>query len=282
MDNNAFIMTENALTVYVNGKVHTIGTTDPRHGQAVELLRAEAWADIEDLLKPAIKIAKVFATAGNGAVELRDDTVYYLGRPLHNYVTERAVAFVSQGLNVQPLLNFIERVMQNPSSRAVNETFGFMEVGELPLTSDGCFLAYKKVRSDFMDTFSGTIRNEIGDVVTMPRNQVDDDPTRTCSHGLHFASRDYIKGYGGSHLMVLKIDPADVVAIPIDYENTKGRCCRYEVVGELEMTPEEKNAWGQDVVTEYDDEEEDFDDGDYEPEYDDEEEERPVRVPFFF
>ena len=33
--------------------------------------------------------------------------------------------------------------------------------------------------------------------------------------------------------MILKINPADVVAIPKDYNNTKGRTCRYEVIGEL-------------------------------------------------
>lgn len=32
--------------------------------------------------------------------------------------------------------------------------------------------------------------------------------------------------------MILKINPADVVAIPADYNNTKGRTCRYEVIGE--------------------------------------------------
>jgi hypothetical protein len=32
--------------------------------------------------------------------------------------------------------------------------------------------------------------------------------------------------------MILKINPADVVSIPSDYNNTKGRTCRYEVVGE--------------------------------------------------
>src|SRR3546814_20455764 len=32
--------------------------------------------------------------------------------------------------------------------------------------------------------------------------------------------------------MIVKIDPADVTAIPRDYNDTKGRCCRMEVVDE--------------------------------------------------
>jgi hypothetical protein len=32
--------------------------------------------------------------------------------------------------------------------------------------------------------------------------------------------------------MIVKINPADVVSIPSDYHNAKGRACRYEVIGE--------------------------------------------------
>ncbi len=50
---------------------------------------------------------------------------------------------------------------------------------------------------------------------------------------LHFAAYDYAKNsYRGAHIVVVKINPADVVSIPNDYNNQKGRCCRYEVIGE--------------------------------------------------
>jgi hypothetical protein len=44
--------------------------------------------------------------------------------------------------------------------------------------------------------------------------------------------------------MIVKINPADVVAIPTDYNNQKGRCCRYEVVDEYVAND------GKDVLTE--------------------------------
>ena len=37
--------------------------------------------------------------------------------------------------------------------------------------------------------------------------------------------------------MILKINPRDVVSIPADYGDTKGRCCRYQVIGELGVDP---------------------------------------------
>jgi hypothetical protein len=69
----------------------------------------------------------------------------------------------------------------------------------------------------------------------MPRNKVDEDKDRTCSYGLHFCSISYLPHFSdscGGHTMIVKINPKDVVAIPADYNNTKGRTCRYEVIGE--------------------------------------------------
>jgi hypothetical protein len=37
-----------------------------------------------------------------------------------------------------------------------------------------------------------------------------------------------------NRVVIVKINPADVVSIPSDYKNTKGRCCRYEVIAEFE------------------------------------------------
>jgi len=73
----------------------------------------------------------------------------------------------------------------------------------------------------------------------MTRNEVNDDKNQTCSAGLHFCSQDYLNHFGGSRIMILKINPRDVVSIPTDYKNSKGRCCRYEVIGELGVDPEE-------------------------------------------
>jgi hypothetical protein len=38
--------------------------------------------------------------------------------------------------------------------------------------------------------------------------------------------------------VILKINPRDVVSIPSDYNNSKGRACRYEIAGELGVDPD--------------------------------------------
>jgi hypothetical protein len=86
---------------------------------------------------------------------------------------------------------------------------------------------------------SGTIDNSVGQVVEMDRNLVDDDPNSHCSTGLHFCSESYLGHFGnsGDPVMILKINPADVVSIPTDYNGAKGRCMRYEVVAQVSGDP---------------------------------------------
>ena len=75
--------------------------------------------------------------------------------------------------------------------------------------------------------------------VEMERNKVDDDKNNTCSTGLHFCGMSYLNHFGGARTVIVKINPRDVVSIPTDYDDAKGRACRYEVIGELGVEPEE-------------------------------------------
>jgi hypothetical protein len=158
------------------------------------------------------------------------------------------IAMLQEGFPIEPLVLFMENLMTNPSHRAVNELYGFLENNNLPITPDGHFLAYKKVSEDYKDVYSGTFDNSVGKVCEMERNQVDDDKDRTCSVGLHFCSQEYLNHFGGERTMILKINPRDVVSIPSDYHNSKGRCSRYEVIGELGVNP--NDAFTQPVQSE--------------------------------
>jgi len=159
-------------------------------------------------------------------------------------VIAKALVMMKEGFSIEPLRNFLNRLLRNPSYRVREELFAFLTHGDIPLTEDGRFLAYKAVRSDYYDIYSGTLLNTVGSVVEMPRSQVDDNSERTCSAGLHVCSRDYLPSFAHSngHVMICEIDPADVVSIPRDYNNTKMRCCRYTVVGEWEGYYQEKKS----------------------------------------
>lgn len=237
----SFIRTDDHLTVvFDNGETVTVYPSNPKYTDIVAALKNKDYDTVRKLAVPALavkaKIEKV-NKRGVGSVQLRGGIVYYNDEPLHNTLTDRIIAMANEGFDIDPMLQFLTNLYQNPSYRAVTELYGFLEKGNLPITEDGHFLAYKRVRGDYTDCHTGKFSNAVGEVVKMERNKVNEDPNQTCSHGLHFCSRDYLQHFGndtGNRTVILKINPADVVAIPADYNDTKGRCCRYEVIGELE------------------------------------------------
>ena len=222
------------IAATIEGVSYTIDTDHPKYKEALDCVRNRDWKTFVDIVNIAKQVQNYFSNSNSG-VEIKDGLVTYNGETIHNTLTKRIISFIRDGLPYEPLVKFFNNLMDNPSSRAVNELYDFLEAGELPITEDGCFLAYKNVSSNYFDIHSGTFRNQVGDVCEMPRNRVDEDKERTCSYGLHFCSIAYLPSFSdsdGGHTMIVKINPKDVVSIPADYANTKGRTCRYEVVAE--------------------------------------------------
>lgn len=230
-----YIVQGDNIVVVINNQPHTISRTHITYNKVLDAIKAGDWETVKDVIEPK----KVVINYGAGNVEVQGDELFWKGRPMHNALTTRMIAMLQDGFPVEPLVLFMENLMTNPSHRAVNELYGFLENNNLPITPDGHFLAYKKVREDFTDVHSGTFNNSVGMICEMERNQVDDDKDHTCSTGLHFCSQEYLNHFGGEHTMILKINPRDVVSIPSDYHNSKGRCARYEVIGELGVNPDD-------------------------------------------
>ena len=227
-----FIMQGNSITVVIGSKPHTISKSHITFQKVLDAIKAQDWNLVKDIIEPV----KVVLNYGKGNVSVQGEELFWKGKPMHNALSNRMIAMLQDGFPIEPLVNFMENLMTNPSKRAVTELYGFLEKNSLPITPDGCFLAYKKVRNDFLDIHSGTMDNSVGKIVEMERNEVDDNKDQTCSTGLHFCSQDYLPHFGNgydSRVVILKINPADVVSIPSDYNNAKGRACRYEVVGEI-------------------------------------------------
>jgi len=225
------------IVVIIDNQPHTVTSTHIGYEKIKQAIKDNDWDSVKDVIDPKKQILEY----GAGNVAIQGSKVFWKEREMHGVLTNRLIEMYQDGFPIEPLIAFMENLMSNPSKRAVEELYGFLEKGNLPLTPDGYFLAYKKVRADFRDCHTGTMDNSVGQIVEMERNAVDDDQNRTCSAGLHFCSKEYLSHFGGSdsRTVILKINPADVVSIPTDYNNAKGRACRYEVIGELGVHPDQ-------------------------------------------
>lgn len=233
-----FIIQGNNVTVVIGNVPHTISKTHITYQKVVDAIKANDWDTVKDIIEPK----KIVINYGKGNVSVQGEQLFWKNQPFHSALATRMIAMLQEGFDIEPMVNFMENLMQNPSKRAVSELYGFLEKNNLPITPDGHFLAYKKVRQNYFDVHSGTMDNSVGNIVEMERNQVDDDKDRTCSSGLHFCAQSYLQHFGGERVVIVKVNPRDVVSIPSDYNDAKGRACRYEVVGEVGVTDEETNV----------------------------------------
>ena len=181
-----------------------------------------------------------------------------------------------EGLPFEPLTKLFDNLMKNISYQTRTQLYDFLEHKNLPITEDGCFLAYKAVNSNYMDKYTGTMNNSVGETVSIDRGKVDDNRDKGCSAGLHCGALDYVRDYGsedsGDHIMIVKVNPMDAVSVPHDCQHQKLRVCQYEVVAEMEWSDQLRkplySSDGQEyqsfVQDEYDDEwvDEDWDDAD--------------------
>ena len=226
-----YIIQGNNVTVVIDSKSHTISKTHITYQKVVDAIKANDW----DAVKAVIDPVKVVLNYGRGNVSIQGEKLFWKGEPFAGTLATRMITMLQDGFTIEPMVLFMENLLKNPSKRSVDELYGFLEKNSLPLTPDGHFLAYKKVRRDFLDIHSGTMDNSPGRVVEMERYKVDDNKDQTCSTGLHFCGLSYLSHFGSSdsRTVIVKINPADVVSIPSDYNGAKGRACRYEVIGEL-------------------------------------------------
>jgi hypothetical protein len=236
MSKVAAAVNENTITCVIGGNVHTIQRDHPEAGQILRALNDD-WAP-EEVLALFDKI-KAMAAYMRGSVEVRGNAVYCGGEPIHNVVAERILEFMGDDLPYQPLVKFLDCIQNNPSRWSVEQLYTFLEHKNLPITPDGKFLAYKAIRNNWTDKYSGSFKNTVGSTLSMKRNKVDDDPDRHCSYGFHVGSLEYVEGFaygygnpGGDRIVIVEVDPADVVSVPRDCNCQKVRTCKYTVVAE--------------------------------------------------
>jgi hypothetical protein len=189
------------------------------------------------------------------------DVVTRNGQTLPQRISGLLMGYARNGSDaLTALVTFVKRLDENPSKRSTESLYDWIEANGLSLNSDGHIVAYKGVTNDSKSIHSGTaavngvvftgqIPNAVGDVITMPRNQVQDDPSIGCHQGLHVGSHSYASSFG-RRLLTVTVDPADVVSVPTDCGAAKMRVCRYTVRAINEAKAEYRHF---DVVTDYDD-----------------------------
>jgi len=237
----------NTITILVNdnGLIKPIPATSD-HPKWPEIVAAWTTGHFEELLD-LLSLKRVVERWSKGGLSVTDQGVFYRDQQLVGVDVDRIMGYLREKISYDSLANYMVRKLANPSRRAINEMYSFLEHKEMPLTPDGMILAYKGVQKDFFSVSSGQeplisgrrnetgqIFNGVGEVIEMDRSWVDDDFRKHCSGGLHAGSLAYARDWAHRHdgiIILIEIDPAGVVSVPEDCNCAKLRCAKYKVIG---------------------------------------------------
>lgn len=241
-----FIINNSGIVLFIDNKPLKFERGSMQYAKILEkfdLPEAEQDAAIREVIQ------KTSPNAEKNGFKISPESVSYLGEELPQSLADKVRAIHEEGLPLSLFEKFWQNLQLNPSASSVRELYEFLSYKELPLTEDGCFLAYKGLDSNFWSISgnketkvingqtnkSGNIFNGVGEKIEVRRWDVDDNRTNHCSFGLHVGSLDYARGFAQGTVVVVKINPKDVVSVPNDYNCQKCRVSAYEVVSIFEQ-----------------------------------------------
>lgn len=234
-----------ATVVFSDGEIVNVTNSNANFEKIVVLL-ATGSADedeIKALCSPALHAGTALTRLSERFV-YENGNVYRDGDPINSAIASHIVRIIEEGgneLEYGSLVAFMEKLDQNPSQKSKDSLYEFIVRNGLTIAPDGDFLAYKGVNTDGTSIHSGFgivnnvvfenahLMNAVNSVIEMPRSKVDDNGQIGCSHGLHVGTYDYASNFSQGKLLLVKVNPRDVVSVPDDCGFAKIRTCRYVV-----------------------------------------------------
>jgi hypothetical protein len=245
IDHQSIIVSEGPASVL-------IAASDPTYGPVRRYLMDEhgddfqAVRDLVDTFRTGVKAAAADAVSVvDGHTDVAGQEPYRIthGDPVEEVVLAAAIRLTNSSADLAPLGAFLRRLERNPSPASRSQLFGWLKAGGFTLTTDGHIVGYKSVRSDgrsahagnepvtvvtqdgSVETVTGHVPYPVGATVWMARDLVNDDRNSACSVGLHVGTFGYAETFS-EQLLVVLVDPADVVSVPTDSSAQKMRVCR--------------------------------------------------------
>lgn len=232
---NIVLCSNNSTLITDTGKIINIPSTSVNNNFLI------------NIVVPEIHKNNYFECADNTFVsdESIQDLLEHYGIELPKNIKVKKVEHVFteaiRSENIEGLKLFTEKLKKVNKERefSVESCIDFMEHSDLPITAEGNILGYKYLdrylnsKDIFVDCHTGKIQQKVGSVVKMDIKAVDPNRAIDCSYGLHVASYDYLKDFGGDILALVLVRPEDIISVP-ESDTAKIRVCKYQILTVLD------------------------------------------------
>lgn len=249
---------ESLVVIYEDDDPVTVPGTHPRFDDILARLRSGSATDdeIQNLVNSLLVVGKKLSVLTD-RVSVAPYGVFFDGDPLRTELADVLLELLEEGNeeDLAAVAKFLENAAANNSLDSVDAMYRWITNGDLAITPDGMFLAYKGVQvgkdgvSESITTgkalvdgvpHEGHIPNPDGAVITMPRTEVTADTAVACGPGLHAGTFQYANNFARGRLLLVEINPRDVVSVPSDSSCQKLRVSRYKVVEHIEERLEKR------------------------------------------
>lgn len=227
------------VTVYLNGEKYSrLITSVTELLKVQEAIKAENFEELKDLLSISKTLENNEITydmlAGKfniKGIELNENC-----RQLVMKCYKETVNGTHNSLN--GLIAMVHNLNKVNKLYVLDQLYNFLKHNDIEILKDGSFICYKylsKVNNQYVDSYTETVVQQVGDYVYTHEEKVDNDPNKTCSYGLHTAAWDYVSNK--SIIAKIRVLPEDVVSVPVDYNGAKLRSKGYTILEILEDNP---------------------------------------------
>lgn len=239
-----YLIGNDNVSIVVDNQMYSVEKDSVEGKKIIDLIRSGTATDKDylDILNSDNPELEKYCSEMDGeeGVTITDTTILIDNDVISESLANQIRIQHEMGIPIAPLVKFIRKLRKNPSYNIREQLWRFINAsqqsGGFTISEDGDIIGYKKIKNNWTDIHSGQFDNSIGSVVKMDRSRVDDNPNHTCSAGLHFCAYSYLSSYGScsgdDRVILVAVNPMNVVSIPDDYNHAKARCCEYKVIGE--------------------------------------------------
>lgn len=217
---------------------------------------AEAATDLFNLMSPEAKVQEQISSSFflSKSLSIRNGRIYFGEERLEDTLATHMLSLLDEKNAPKDekmwrsYVKFLDNLHQNVNAEIRSQLFRWMDYENkaghgFGITDDGCIVGYKGCGGTILEPmskfegyaivdgveFNGKIPNKVGSVVQMPRAAVTHDPKIGCSQGLHVGTRNYATSWAPI-LLLVKVNPRDVVSVPFECDSQKMRVCEYTVL----------------------------------------------------
>lgn len=185
--------------------------------------------------------------------------VLFDGNVVHSALSDQLARAIEHGLsNYAPLAKFWEKLESNPNEHSRRQAYDWLACHKFQITEEGDMVGFKGVQfyyeevdgtevyrsvrnSEALDVPSAFVNGNpieplsyvpqaVGDVVSLPREEVAHDPAVSCARGLHVSTYSYAQSWAGNGVTFeVHVNPRDIVSVPTNAGGQKVRVNRYVV-----------------------------------------------------